>query len=362
MLDVKIRNLVKTYGNTKALKGVSLDLKAGTMTAVLGPSGCGKTTMLRALGGFLKLDQGNIYFGEKDVTELPPQDRGAALVFQNYALWPHMSVFDNIAYGLKIKKVPRDQINRRVKEIVELVGLDEDMLVKGRKPTQLSGGQQQRVALARALVVEPSLFLLDEPLSNLDAKVRSKLRVYIREIQQKVGITALYVTHDQEEALSIADTIVIMNKGEIMQIGTPEEIYSKPANMFVAEFIGDSTILKGAAISSKEAELEGHVIGGIPIMGDCGTIKPGDGVSIIIRAADLKIFPKDTDCNNMDDVMCFNAFVESSMFIGSKYKHIIKIGEQSIFADWETDYSGQEVQLIIPKEKIRIFCNQGSDD
>lgn len=360
MTDVKIRNLVKRYGNTKALRGVSLDLKAGTMTAVLGPSGCGKTTMLRALGGFLKLDDGHIYFGEREVTGLPPQDRGAALVFQNYALWPHMSVYDNIAYGLKIKKVPKDQIDERVKRIVELVGLDEDMLVKGRKPTQLSGGQQQRVALARALVVEPSLFLLDEPLSNLDAKVRSKLRVYIREIQQKVGITALYVTHDQEEALSIADTIVIMNKGEIMQIGTPEEIYSKPANMFVAEFIGDSTILKGTAISAEEAELDGNIISGILIRSDGGITNPGDEVNIIIRAADLKLFPKDADCSNLEGVMCLNAFVERSMFIGSRYKHIIRLGKQTIFADWETDYSKQEIKLIIPKDKIRIFRSQAS--
>jgi ABC-type sugar transport system ATPase subunit len=169
MIEVKIENLVKKYGNTTALGGVSLNLKPGTMTAVLGPSGCGKTTMLRAMGGFLKPDGGRICFGERDVTNLPSQDRGAALVFQNYALWPHMSVYDNIAYGLKIKKIPKVEIDKRVKDIVSLVGLDEEMLQKNRKPTQLSGGQQQRVALARSLVVEPSVFLLDEPLSNLDA-------------------------------------------------------------------------------------------------------------------------------------------------------------------------------------------------
>lgn len=356
MISVRIENLEKRYGNTQALGGVTLDLKPGTMTAVLGPSGCGKTTLLRALGGFLKIDKGHIYFGEREVTMLPPQDRGAALVFQNYALWPHMSVYDNIAYGLKIKKVPKEEIKKRVKRIIDLVGLDEDMLVKGRKPTQLSGGQQQRVALARALVVEPSLFLLDEPLSNLDAKVRSKLRVYIREIQQKVGITALYVTHDQEEAMSIADTIVIMNKGKIMQIGSPEEIYSKPANAFVAEFIGDSTVLKGKAISQNECELEGNVIRGVMIQSDNAVpVNPGDAVDIILRSADLKILPKDTDCNGMESDLCLNAKVESSMFIGSKYKHIIRFNEQTIVADWDIDHHREEVKLVIPKDKIRIF-------
>ena len=356
MISVRIENLVKRYGNTEALGGVTLDLKPGTMTAVLGPSGCGKTTMLRALGGFLKIDGGSIFFGDQEVSKLPPQDRGAALVFQNYALWPHMSVYENIAYGLKIKKVPREEIKERVRKTVDLVGLDEDMLVKGRKPTQLSGGQQQRVALARALVVEPSLFLLDEPLSNLDAKVRSKLRVYIREIQQKVGITALYVTHDQEEAMSIADTIVIMNKGKIMQIGTPEEIYSKPANLFVAEFIGDSTVLKGKALSETESELEGNIISGVPIRSDDGSpAKAGDKVDIILRAADLKIMPRDTDCCESDKDLCLNAAVESSMFIGFKYKQIIKFNEQTIIADWEVDHHKEEIKLVVPKDKIRIF-------
>lgn len=356
MIEVNIENLVKKYGSTIALGGVSLKLKPGTMTAVLGPSGCGKTTMLRAMGGFLKVDGGRIHFGDRDVTNLPSQERGAALVFQNYALWPHMSVYDNIAYGLKIKKIPKEQIAKRVKAIVNLVGLEEEMLQKNRKPTQLSGGQQQRVALARSLVVEPSVFLLDEPLSNLDAKVRSKLRVYIREIQKKVGITALYVTHDQEEALSIADTIVIMDKGKIMQIGTPEEIYTKPENIFVAEFIGDSTVLKGRVKSMEEVELEGNIIGGIQIKSNSSEpVKTADEVKIILRASDLKIYAEDADCSSLENVLCLNAYVESSMFIGSKYKHIIRLREQTIFADWEVDYNKQKIKLIVPKDKIKIF-------
>lgn len=356
MADVRIENLVKRYGKNTALGGVSITLKSGTMTAVLGPSGCGKTTMLRALGGFLQLDEGHIYFGNTEVTKLRPQDRGAALVFQNYALWPHMSVYENIAYGLKIKKVPKEEIRKRVDHIVELVGLDPEMLEPGRKPTQLSGGQQQRVALARALVVEPSLFLLDEPLANLDAKVRSKLRIYIREIQQKVGITALYVTHDQEEALSMADVIVVMNKGKVMQIGTPEEIYSKPENLFVAEFIGDSTILDGTVTGPGEVELAGTRILGVPILSD-PTITEHDSskAKIVLRAADFKVYPEAAVMPDTENLLSFIAHVESAMFTGSKYKHIISFHEQTIFADCDENYAGQNIRLTVPKDKIRIF-------
>ena len=354
MIDVRIENLTKKYGNNVALNGINLTLKPGTMTAVLGPSGCGKTTLLRSLGGFLPVDGGSIYFGGRDVTRVPPQDRGAALVFQNYALWPHMSVYENISYGLKIKKVDKAEIKRRVDQVVELVGLDPDMLVKGRRPTQLSGGQQQRVALARALVIEPELFLLDEPLSNLDAKVRSKLRIYIREVQQKVGITALYVTHDQEEALSIADTIVVMDKGEIMQIGSPEDIYARPANLFVAEFIGDSAVLSGVALNAHTAELSGNIIENVEVHAD-GAVQKGDRVTIILRAADLKVYPAQYDCSKMQDALCLSARAESAMYIGSKYKHVIRLKEQTILADWEENYSGQTIQLIVPRDKIRIF-------
>jgi iron(III) transport system ATP-binding protein len=355
MIDVSIENIVKRYGKTYALDGVSLKLEPGTLTAVLGPSGCGKTTMLRSLGGFSPVDSGRILFGNTDVTGLPPQDRGAALVFQNYALWPHLSVYDNIAYGLKLRKMHRDEIADRVYKMVNLVGLSEDMLEKGRKPTQLSGGQQQRVALARALVIEPSLLLLDEPLSNLDAKIRSRLRVYIREIQQKVGITTLYVTHDQEEALSIADTIVIMDKGRVVQKGTPQNIYSKPENIFVAEFIGDSTVLKGTVTETGAVLLADTVID-LPVRCAPGErAENGDEVQIILRAADLKIYPAACDTSDIKNVICLSAEVESSMFTGSRYKNIIKFNGQTIFADWETDYAGNHIKLVIPLEKIRIF-------
>jgi ABC-type Fe3+/spermidine/putrescine transport system ATPase subunit len=355
-----MEELVKNYGRNRALDGISLTLKSGTLTAVLGPSGCGKTTMLRTLAGFLPLDSGHVLFDGQDVTRLPPQKRGAALVFQNYALWPHMSVYDNIAYGLRLKKQPKAEIDKRVRDITELVGLDADMLTKNRMPTQLSGGQQQRVALARALVVEPQLFLLDEPLSNLDAKVRSRLRIYIREIQQKVGITALYVTHDQEEALSIADTIVIMNKGRIMQIGTPEEIYNHPANLFVAEFIGDSTRLDGHMVSDDTVLLAGSRINGICIQCEKGqSVKTGQHVNVLLRAADIKIYPENATFENDPEYICLSAYAESAMFVGSWYKHIIRIGTDAIFADWDCDYSGQKIIMTIPKQRVMAFCDSG---
>jgi len=357
MSDVRIENIVKMYGTNPALGGVSLTLREGTLTAVLGPSGCGKTTMLRLLAGFLKADGGRILFGETDVTNLEPRRRGAALVFQNYALWPHMSVFENIAYGLKMQKLPKDEIDTRVRAMTELVGLDSEMLNKSRKPTQLSGGQQQRVALARALVVEPSLFLLDEPLSNLDAKVRARLRIYIREIQQKVGITALYVTHDQEEALSIADTVVVMDKGKIMQVGTPEEIYSDPENMFVAEFIGDSTVLKGKRTGDDSVTFAGTNLVGVKIRKDASIdVADKEEVHVILRASDIKLYPDEGQGGNTEDLLYIPAFAESAMFIGSEYKHIIRFGDVTVFADWEEDLSGRHVRVVLPKEKVIVFA------
>jgi iron(III) transport system ATP-binding protein len=212
------------------------------MVCLLGPSGCGKTTLLRVLSGFLTPDEGSVEMDGKDVTLLPPDRRPTSLVFQNYALFPHMNVFDNIAFGLRLKKRPLQEIRDSIEEILELVGLSG---MEERAIHQLSGGQQQRVALARALVMKPSVLLLDEPLSNLDAKLRVETRIQIRKIQQSVGITAIFVTHDQEEALTISDRIAIMNKGKIIQVGSPKEIYHKPNSSFVADFIGKSNFLSG---------------------------------------------------------------------------------------------------------------------
>ena len=245
---VRLEHISKIYKDPKtgkdfyAVKDVSLNIEPGSFVTLLGPSGCGKTTTLRMIAGFESPDEGEIYLGDEAINELTPNKRDTAMVFQSYALFPHYNVFDNVAYGLKLRKLPKDEIQRKVMEMLELVELSG---MENRLTNQLSGGQQQRVALARALVVEPSVLLFDEPLSNLDAKLRISMRTEIRKIQQKVGITAIYVTHDQAEALTMSDTVVVMNKGNIQQIGSPQDIYNEPRNAFVAKFIGDSNIVDG---------------------------------------------------------------------------------------------------------------------
>ena len=254
MVEVRVENVRKTYGKVEALKGASLTFASGAMTAILGPSGCGKTTLLRSIAGFIQVDEGRVFLGGDEVTQLPPQRRGTAMVFQNYALWPHMTIFGNVAYGLRLQKVPEGEIRRRVLKVLELVEIGNLADVETRKPAALSGGQQQRVALARALVVEPKVLLMDEPLSNLDAKVRQRLRAELRRLQKQVGITAIYVTHDQEEALALADTVVLMDQGRIVQTGTPQDIYLKPDTAFAAEFLGVSNQLEGEAADGRTGD------------------------------------------------------------------------------------------------------------
>lgn len=239
-VSISIRNLVKNFGTTQALNHVSLEIEPGELFFLLGPSGCGKTTLLRHIAGFYTPDEGTILIGGDDVTGVPPHKRDTGMVFQSYALWPHMTIAENVAFGLQMRKISKSEIDRRVQKALETVKME------GRaksKPNQLSGGQQQRIALARALVVEPRCLLLDEPLSNLDAKLRLEMRVEIRRICKEAGLTAVYVTHDQKEALSIADRLAIMRDGIIEQTGTPLEVYRKPANTFVASFIGETNFL-----------------------------------------------------------------------------------------------------------------------
>ncbi|MBM3547446.1 MAG: ABC transporter ATP-binding protein [Alphaproteobacteria bacterium] len=242
MARVTLDHLVKVYGTNRVVDDVSLVVEQGELVALLGPSGCGKTTTLRMIAGFVEATSGSVKIGEEDVTDLPPYRRNTGMVFQGYALFPHMTVAGNVAFGLEMRKVPKSEIDTRVKRALELVRLGQ---LAERYPRQLSGGQQQRVALARALVVEPEVFLLDEPLSNLDAKLRSEVRVEIRQLQRELGLTTIFVTHDQEEALTLADRLVVMSQGVIQQIGTPTELYERPANAFVADFIGKSNFLKG---------------------------------------------------------------------------------------------------------------------
>ena len=238
--EVIIKNAVKRYGDFTALHEVSLHIKEGEFFTLLGPSGCGKTTLLRMIAGFNSIEGGEFYFGDSLINDVPAHKRDIGMVFQNYAIFPHLTVEENVAYGLKARKTPKNEIDKRVKEALELVQIAP--LAK-RKPSELSGGQQQRVALARAFVIEPSVLLMDEPLSNLDAKLRVQMRSIIKKLQRRLGITTIYVTHDQEEALAISDRIAVMNLGKVMQIGTPTDIYAKPENPFVAGFIGVSNFL-----------------------------------------------------------------------------------------------------------------------
>ncbi|MFC2280423.1 MAG: ABC transporter ATP-binding protein [Treponema socranskii subsp. buccale] len=285
----KIYKDYKTEKDFAAVDDISLDIKPGSFVTLLGPSGCGKTTTLRMVAGFESPDKGEIYIGDQAINELTPNKRDTAMVFQSYALLPHYNVFDNIAYGLKIRKVAKDEIAERVMAMLKLVELEG---LEGRMTNQLSGGQQQRVALARALVVQPSVLLFDEPLSNLDAKLRVAMRTEIRRIQQTVGITAIYVTHDQAEAMSISDQIIIMNKGKIAQMGTPREIYYQPKNEFVADFIGEVNFLTGSvtSIDSKAIHVD---VGGVDITAESfEKVSKGNSCKIVLRPESITLADK----------------------------------------------------------------------
>ena len=239
---ISIENVIKRFGKDTIINGLSLDVRPGEFFTLLGPSGCGKTTLLRMIIGFNSIEGGEIKIDGKVINNIPTNKRNMGMVFQNYAIFPHMSVRDNVAFGLKNRKVPQDQIESQVDEILKVVKIDH---LKKRMPSKLSGGQQQRVALARAIVIHPEVLLMDEPLSNLDAKLRVEMRNAIKRIQQQVGITTIYVTHDQEEALAVSDRIAVMNGGVIQQIDTPKNVYQRPSNIFVSTFIGLSNIMDG---------------------------------------------------------------------------------------------------------------------
>ncbi len=249
MVEVILKNVTKKFEEVVAVDNVSFKVREGEILTLLGPSGCGKSTTLRTIAGFYFPDSGKIYFGEKDITNMPPQKRNAAMVFQNYALWPHMSVKDNVTYGLKLRKVGREEQHRRAFDSLKMVQMEKFM---DRMPLKLSGGQQQRVAVARCLVVNPDVLLMDEPLSNLDAKLRIETRRDIRDLVKELDLTAIYVTHDQEEALSISDYIVIMDQGRIRQTGKPREIWEHPENAFVGTFIGEANLLEFSVKSTQD--------------------------------------------------------------------------------------------------------------
>lgn len=242
MVSLSLRNIVKRFGDLVALDHVDLEIAAGELFFLLGPSGCGKTTLLRAIAGFHFPDEGSVHFDDEDVTRVPPHKRGTGMMFQSYALWPHLNVFRNVAFGLEERRLPKAEIKKRVEEALAMVHMEG---LGGRKINQLSGGQQQRVALARALVIRPRCLLLDEPLSNLDAKLRVEMRGEIRRICKEFGLTAIYVTHDQKEALSMADRMAVLDAGRLAQVGTPEELYRRPLSSFVAGFVGETNLIQG---------------------------------------------------------------------------------------------------------------------
>lgn len=318
--SVSIKNIEKVFagpgGNpVRAVDNVSIDIRPGEFMTLLGPSGCGKTTILRMIAGFEAPTKGDIYIGDDKVNSLTPDKRDTAMVFQSYALFPHLNVFENIAYGLKIKKLSSQDIKRKVARILEIVGLSG---YENRAPNQLSGGQQQRIALARSLVMEPAVLLFDEPLSNLDAKLRVHMRTEIRNIQRQFGITSIYVTHDQAEAMSMSDRIIIMNHGVVEQIGTPHEIYNKPASRFVADFIGLANILDGEVMAVSDSHATVKCLDTLFSLPTELDLSAGDKVHLVARPEALPI----GDNGNI------SAKVESSVFMGSYQDYKIRVQDK----------------------------------
>ena len=351
---VRLEHISKIYKDPKtgkdfyAVKDTTLEITPGSFVTLLGPSGCGKTTTLRMIAGFESPDEGEIYLGGEPINALTPNKRDSAMVFQSYALLPHYNIYDNVAYGLKLRKLDKATIREKVTRILKLVGLEG---MEERMTNQLSGGQQQRVALARALVLEPGVLLFDEPLSNLDAKLRVTMRTEIRRIQQEAGITAIYVTHDQSEAMALSDQIIIMNKGVVAQIGTPQEIYYHPANEFVADFIGEANFLRGPL--TEKAGNEGTVmVNDIPVK--------VTGVANIDQGADctLVLRPESAVLADQGQLPCK---VIVSCFMGSYQNYHVMVGDTLVKI---TDFNpknkrifavGEQAYIRFDKENIHVL-------
>jgi spermidine/putrescine ABC transporter ATP-binding subunit len=289
LLILTLEGVVKRYGATTALGPIDLDVRKGEFLTLLGPSGCGKTTTLQIIAGLLVASAGRVTLGGREMTGVAPSQRNMGVVFQNYALFPHKTVFDNVAFGLRMRKIPPEQIGTRVLRMLETVGLPG---VEERMPEQLSGGQRQRVALARALVIEPQVLLLDEPLSNLDALLRKRMRHEIRDLQKRLGITTIFVTHDQDEAFEMSDRVALLNKGRIEQIGTPEDLYDSPTTRFVAEFIGDANLVQGQVVEAHDSgQVLIRVAGGTDLraMAVPGSLRSGDSAYMILRPERMEL-------------------------------------------------------------------------
>lgn len=345
MASVELRSLTKRYGELAVVNDVSLTIEHGQLVCLLGPSGCGKTTTLRLIAGFVEPTAGEILVGGKTVSapaqSLPPERRNMSMIFQSYALWPHMTVAKNVAFGLERRKVSRAEITRKVGAALERVGLAH---LADRRPAQLSGGQQQRVALARTLVIEPSVLLLDEPLSNLDAKLRTEMRIELKRLQRELGITTIYVTHDQEEANAAADRIAVLDGGIIQQIGTPVEMYDHPANRFVAVFLGTANLIEGKIENGKFGSPSGFTLDGMSA--------PAGPACVSIRPQHVTVGPAGSGIPGV---------VEEREFLGETARYRIKSGSHRLIVDephrrdFEPRDVGSDVGLIIDTKQVSIL-------
>ncbi len=339
---IEVQNVSKFFGEKVALDNINLNVKKGEFVTILGPSGCGKTTLLRLIAGFQTASEGEIRISGKEITQTPPHMRPVNTVFQKYALFPHLNVFDNIAFGLKLKKTPKPVIEKKVKSALKMVGMTD---YEDRDVDSLSGGQQQRVAIARAIVNEPEVLLLDEPLAALDLKMRKDMQMELKEMHQKLGITFVYVTHDQEEALTLSDTIVVMSEGKIQQIGTPMDIYNEPTNAFVADFIGESNILNGMMIKDKAVSFAGHEF-------ECVDKGFGENVpvDVVIRPEDIYIF-------DPSDAAQLIGTVTSCIFKGVHYEMWVqtKEGYELMVQDYHAFEAGREVGLLVKPFDIHVM-------
>lgn len=353
---ITFKDIVKRYGDNTVIPGLNLKVRDGEFFTLLGPSGCGKTTLLRMVAGFNTIEGGTISFNDTVINDFPAGKRNIGMVFQNYAVFPHLSVEKNVEFGLTNRKVPKDEIRKRVDEVLKAVKIDE---LRDRMPQNMSGGQQQRIALARAIVIKPDVLLMDEPLSNLDAKLRVEMREVIKELQHDVGITTIYVTHDQEEAMAVSDRIAVMKDGVIQQVGTPRNIYHRPANLFVATFIGSSNIVKGTL--KREGRKARLTIGTYQM--ELDNVKTGDAAPAI-EEVQVSIRPEEfVISKNREGI---NGTVVSSTFLGTstRYDVALENGDKVMLMQEssETDYykKGDALRFVIKKEKINVYNQEGT--
>ena len=354
MPDLRLKNIVKKYGKLKAVDNLSIDVREGELLTLLGPSGCGKTTTLRSVSGFVTLTSGDIYIGERNITDIAPEKRGIGLVFQNYALWPHMTVFQNLAFGLQIKKLHGDKIKKKVEQGLALVKLEG---LESRYPRQLSGGQQQRVALARALVLEPDILLLDEPLSNLDAILREQMRFEIAQIHKEYKVTTIYVTHDQTEAMVISDRIAVLERGRIVQLGKPAEIYSQPVNRFVAGFMGTTSFIHGQVkeIHGGRAVVEAQK--GIMITGINNGLETGQEVDVAVRPENIR-FLREAEQRGDSKENTYEVQVARAAYVGELIDYQLDLAGSPIRARGEVQRKfapGDKITITLDPEQIFIL-------